>query len=145
MKCCNPYLPGLDSPGPCENARCAACRFFSPKTVTCDYYLRCFERRGCPVESCTRFAPLTENAAEGGEHSMEQLPDSPLISRMNSSGEAPSCTAFCCRCGEELSGRGYELSSLLFCEDCFIEAFREECEQHPERIADALDIPILLV
>ena len=39
-----------------DEKHCQKCRFYSPQTHTCDYYLRMEERRGCPAgKGCTRF------------------------------------------------------------------------------------------
>lgn len=34
-----------------------SCLYYSHRTDTCDYCLITSERRGCPVEGCTKFAP----------------------------------------------------------------------------------------
>lgn len=37
--------------------RCKTCKYYSLKTFTCDYMLRRYERRGCPIDGCTRYEP----------------------------------------------------------------------------------------
>lgn len=58
--------------------RCKTCRYYSYKTHTCDYMLRRFDRRGCPVDACDKYEPnhlagrLAQYCAAGGGLSGEK-------------------------------------------------------------------------
>jgi DNA-binding CsgD family transcriptional regulator len=38
-------------------SKCRGCLYYGHRTDTCDFYLITGERRGCPVEGCTRYVP----------------------------------------------------------------------------------------
>jgi len=43
------------------NKKCEKCDYWCIHTETCDYLLRTGERRGCPIDGCTRFKPIHTN------------------------------------------------------------------------------------
>lgn len=51
--------------------RCKTCWYYSFKTYTCDYILRHYHSRGCPVDGCTRYKPSRMAKQITGE----RLPD----------------------------------------------------------------------
>lgn len=56
--------------------KCEKCDYWCIHTETCDYLLRTGERRGCPIDGCTRYKPVEKKKPKP-----LQLPTSPLLKK----------------------------------------------------------------